>query len=67
MYCRSPEDVATGADAVLLLTEWEEYRSLDLARFREGMNVPILIDARNLFDPQRARSLGFEYISVGRP
>ncbi len=66
MYCGSPEDVATGADAVLLLTEWEEYRSLNLARVREEMNVPILIDARNLFDPQRARSLGFEYVSVGR-
>ncbi len=67
MYSRSPEDVATGADAVLLLTEWEDYRILDLARVREVMNVPILIDARNLFDPQTARSLGFEYISVGRP
>ncbi len=67
LYCKYPEDVGTGADAVLVLTEWEEYARIDLTRLRDVMNVPILVDARNLFDPVKVRDLGFEYVSMGRP
>jgi len=67
VYCRAPYDVATGASGLLVLTEWDEYRTLDLARIRELMEVPILFDGRNLFDPATVRSLGFEYHGVGRP
>jgi UDPglucose 6-dehydrogenase len=50
----------------VLLTEWEEYRELDLARLRARMAVPVLIDGRNLFEPATAREAGFEYYSIGR-
>ena len=66
-YSSSPYEAAAGADALLLVTEWEEYRRLDLVKIRELMKVPTLIDGRNLLDPVTVRGLGFQYISVGRP
>ncbi len=67
IYCTSPYEVAQGAHALLLLTEWEEFRGLDLARLRNLMEVPVLVDGRNLFDPDTIRQAGFEYFSMGRP
>ncbi|MGH2395953.1 MAG: UDP-glucose dehydrogenase family protein [bacterium] len=66
-YCASPYEAATGAHAVLLLTEWEEYRALDWARLRNVMDSPVLVDGRNLLDPTAVRAAGFEYIGIGRP
>ena len=65
-YCSSAYEAAQGAQALLLLTEWDEFRQLDLAKVREVMEVPILIDGRNLFDPATVRKAGFEYVSMGR-
>jgi UDPglucose 6-dehydrogenase len=65
-YCSSAYEVARGAQALLLLTEWEEFRQLDLLRVRDSMEVPILVDVRNLFDPATVRNAGFEYVSIGR-
>jgi UDPglucose 6-dehydrogenase len=65
-YCSSAYEAAHGAQALLLLTEWEEFRELDLARVREVMEVPILVDGRNLYDPDTVRKAGFEYVSIGR-
>jgi UDPglucose 6-dehydrogenase len=65
-YCSSAYEVARGAQALLLLTEWEEFRQLDLLRVRDSMEVPILVDGRNLFDPATVRNAGFEYVSIGR-
>ena len=65
-YCESPYEVARGAEALLLLTEWDEYRHLDLGRLRDLMQVPVLIDGRNLFDPEEARQAGFSYAGMGR-
>ncbi len=65
-YCASAYEAASGAQALLLLTEWEEFRQLDLARVREVMEVPILVDGRNLFDPEAVRKAGFENVSIGR-
>ncbi len=62
----TPYDVAVDADALTLLTEWNEFKQLDLVRIRESMARPILVDGRNMYDPVRLRSLGFTYISVGR-
>lgn len=67
VYCESPYDAVTGAHAAVLLTEWDEYYSLDLARVRSLMEVPVLIDGRNLWDPPIVRALGFDYIGLGRP
>jgi len=65
-YCQTPYEAARGAQALLLLTEWNEFRNLDLGRIRELMEVPVIVDGRNLFVPERVRSAGFEYLSVGR-
>jgi UDPglucose 6-dehydrogenase len=65
-YCSNAYEAAQGAQALLLLTEWEEFRQLDLSRVREVMEVPVLVDGRNLFDPEAVRKAGFEYISIGR-
>jgi len=65
-YCESPYEVARGAEALLLLTEWEEYKRLDLGRLRDLMQVPLLIDGRNHFDPDEVREAGFSYVAMGR-
>jgi len=66
-YCRDAYDVASGADAVLLLTEWPEFRDLDWVRIRDSMLRPLVLDGRNLLNPAAMRQLGFEYHSIGRP
>ncbi len=65
--CPTAEEVFTGAHAVLLLTEWPEFRDLNWAGLKERMAQPVLFDGRNLLDPKVMRELGFTYISVGRP
>lgn len=49
-----------------MLTEWEEFRQLELDKIRDVMEVPILLDGRNVFQPEKARAAGFEYFSIGR-
>jgi len=65
-YCESPYEAASGAEALLLLTEWNEYKNLDLERLRDQMQVPVLIDGRNLFEPERVHEAGFSYLGMGR-
>ena len=65
-YCSSPYEAARGTQALLILTDWHEYRELDLPRLHELMEVPVIIDGRNLLDPEVARSAGFEYVDMGR-
>lgn len=65
-YFADPYEAAAGAHAILILTEWPEFTSLDLSRLREVVDVPVFIDGRNLFDPRAVISAGFEYISMGR-
>jgi UDPglucose 6-dehydrogenase len=62
-----PYQTAEGADALLILTEWQEFRSLDLNRIRAALRYPIVIDGRNLFSPDIMQELSFIYLSVGRP
>lgn len=66
-YARDPYEAAVGADALLLLTDWKEFAELDLDRLREQLAYPIVIDGRNLFDPQVMAEHGFIYSSIGRP
>lgn len=66
-YCADPYDAARGADCLVLMTEWDEFRHLDLTRLRSAMAQPIMVDCRNVFDPAHVRALGFTYSSVGRP
>jgi UDPglucose 6-dehydrogenase len=60
-------DAVKGADALLVLTDWEEFASLDMERVRELLRYPIVIDGRNMYSPERMAALGFHYYSVGRP
>ena len=64
-YCDSALDCAAGADAVVLVTEWKEFADLDLTELARRMARPVLIDGRNLFDPQDARRAGFTYAAIG--
>jgi UDPglucose 6-dehydrogenase len=65
-YCPDPYDAARDSDAVVLLTDWDEFRALDLVRLRDLMRRPVLIDGRNLLDPDEVRALGFHYAGMGR-
>jgi UDPglucose 6-dehydrogenase len=66
-YATDPYGAARGADALLILTEWDEFGSLDLDRLRQQLKYPIVIDGRNLYDPEFMAARGFTYYSVGRP
>ncbi len=59
--------VAEGADALILVTEWSEFRRLNLARIRDAMSRPVVLDGRNLYDPAEMAALGFVYHCIGRP
>ncbi len=65
-YCETPYEAATGASALLLVTEWNEFRLLNFDKLLEVMARPVLFDGRNLYDPQRMRRLGFDYYCIGR-
>ena len=58
--------VATGADALLVVTEWDEFSHLDLDRLKGLMRRPVIVDGRNIFDPKTMRDRGFVYRGVGR-
>ncbi|HWN83262.1 MAG TPA: UDP-glucose/GDP-mannose dehydrogenase family protein [Candidatus Udaeobacter sp.] len=60
-------EVCEGADAVLLVTEWNEFRRLDLERIRGLLKTPVFIDMKNIYPPERMAALGFRYIGIGRP
>jgi len=66
VYCQDPYQVADGADALLIATEWNEFKHLDLERIRQAMRQPILVDGRNVYEPERMAALGFTYRGVGR-
>ncbi len=65
-YCAGPYEVAEGCDALVLLTEWNQFRRLDLNRLRKLMKNPIFVDLRNVYDPLKMREAGFTYCGVGR-
>lgn len=65
-YCASAYEAAEGAHALLILTPWEEFRDLNWARVHELMEVPVILDGRNLLDPDIVRAAGFEYVDMGR-
>jgi len=65
-FCTDPYEVATGADAILILTGWEEFKKIDFLRLKKLLREPIIIDGVNLLDPEKIRSAGFVYRGVGR-
>lgn len=65
-YCENPYDAADGADALVIITEWNQFRALELGRLKKALRQPLILDFRNLYDPDKMASQGFRYISVGR-
>jgi UDPglucose 6-dehydrogenase len=66
-FCNDPYAAVEGADAVIMLTEWNEFKQVDFARVVETMNQPFMFDGRNLYNPADMAKFGFKYESVGRP
>ena len=64
--CKDKYSVCKDADALVILTEWEEFRTIDLYKVKKLLKAPVIIDARNLFDPTKMKQLGFTYRSIGR-
>lgn len=65
-YMNSAYDTVEGVNATLIVTEWDEFKNLDLGRLKRIMANPIIIDGRNVFDPDIVKEFGFEYYSIGR-
>ena len=66
-FAKTAYEVATGADVLVVITEWHEFRGLDPRRLKEVMRVPRIVDLRNIFNPEEMRGFGFAYDSIGRP
>jgi UDPglucose 6-dehydrogenase len=64
--CENPYQVAEGADALVLATEWNEFKQIDFTKIRSLMRQPVIMDGRNLWDPDYLRELGFQYFGIGR-
>ena len=64
--CKDAYEVARGSDALLILTEWQEFKDINLSRVKKLLKNPLIIDGRNIFDPAKMHKLGFKYISIGR-
>ena len=65
-YCEDAYIVAKDSDALVIITEWNEFRQLDLGKIKELLKSPVIIDTRNIYEPDRMRRLGFTYVSIGR-
>ena len=66
IYCKDSYETATGADCLVIATEWNQFRNLDMERIKELLKEPLVADLRNVYDPQKMRRAGFRYTSVGR-
>ena len=67
VWCEGAYEAMEGADALVIVTEWNAFRALDLARVKRLMKAPVMIDLRNIYDPEEMSTAGFHYASVGRP
>lgn len=65
-YCNNAYEVAKNADAIALVTEWDEFKNLDLKKLKQKMRQPVFLDGRNVFDPEKMKGLGFIYTGIGR-
>ena len=66
VYASDAYDASKGCDALLIITEWNQFRDLDLVKIKKNMSTPIIIDGRNLYDPKKVKQLGFLYDGIGR-
>jgi UDPglucose 6-dehydrogenase len=66
-FCKNAYDAVKDCDALVIVTEWPEFKDLSLTKIKKLLKHPIVIDARNMFDPKKMKKIGFKYTSVGRP
>lgn len=66
VWCEDAYDASEDADVVAILTEWNEFRALDMSRLKASMTQPVMVDLRNIYRPEEMQEAGFEYVSVGR-
>ncbi len=66
-FCKDSYSVCKGSDCLLILTEWNEFKELDLKRVKKLLHQPVIVDGRNIYDPKKMKALGFRYFSMGRP
>ncbi|MDW8030189.1 MAG: UDP-glucose/GDP-mannose dehydrogenase family protein, partial [Armatimonadota bacterium] len=66
LYCKSALEAAKNAHAILIVTDWEEFKNLDWNKVKEVIALPIIVDGRNCLDPKTVREAGFEYYGIGR-
>jgi UDPglucose 6-dehydrogenase len=66
-YCDDSYSCAAGADVLAIVTEWEQFRALDLSRLRSSMKRPVIVDLHNMYSPDIIAKHGFKYFSIGRP
>ena len=65
-YFKNPLDAIKGSDCLVIATEWNEFRSIDREKMRALMNLPNIVDGRNIYEPDEMRNIGFNYIGIGR-
>jgi len=65
-FCKDAYDVSKGADCLLVVTEWDEFKELDFKKIKKLLKRPLIIDGRNIYEPQSLQKIGFKYISIGR-
>ena len=64
-FCENAYDAAEGADALVIITEWNQFRKLELDRLAELLRRPLVVDLRNLYEPEKMAAAGFHYVSMG--
>ena len=66
IYCSNEYETVKDSDAMLILTEWNQFRNLNLSRIKKLLRSPIIVDMRNLYDPEKTKKIGFQYSGIGR-
>jgi len=67
VYCKDAYDTADGSDALVFMTEWNQFRNLDLEKLKKILKTPAVADLRNIYEPEKMKEMGFAYICMGRP
>ncbi len=65
-FCRNVYEAARGSDCLVILTEWNEFKEIDFKRIKKLLKQPVIIDGRNIYDPEKMRKMGFRYVGIGR-
>jgi len=66
-FCKNAYEAAKDANCLVVVTEWDEFKKLDLKKIKKVLRQPLLVDGRNIYEPEAMKALGFKYVSIGRP